>query len=204
MAEDSLRAAQDRVENNFEPRWYFVTKGGRTDTPSGSIEEIVPSIELPGRYNYASAVLRGGEAAIDITLSSAGPSITLTGSDEAWLRQTERWSNEALREHRPRWWWVHTVRGGIFAVLLGYIAYLFLLNVLPLAGVPRDAAALLGLGADWAILLCIFISATRFRASILEPGLPHAKAISIQAGLLLAGAILGVIVTRIADVLFPS
>lgn len=203
-AEDSLRAAENRMEISFQPSWYLVTKGDRVDTPSGSIEDVIPSIEVPGRYVYATAILRGGKAEIDITLSSSGPSITLTGTDEAWLRHAERWAEEAIKKYRTHWWWLLTWRGFIFTTLSGVGAYFLLLNTLPLVGAPRDVAALVGLAADWGVLLAIFTLTSRFRASIIEPETRQTKTILTQGGLLLAGAILGVIVSRITEILFPS
>jgi hypothetical protein len=203
-AQSYLLAAEERVADEFRPRWFLVTKRERRDTPSGSIDEVVPTIEVPRRYNFASATLRGGEHSIDVTLSSAGPSITLTGIDESWLRQAELWANASLRKYRSPWWWLHSVRGIVFQVLLVAGVYFALDNLLPLIGVSDAAATLVALAAEWGVVVAIFVLVTRFRAAITEPGSTRAKAFFTQAGLLLAGGVMGAIISRLGDTLFPA
>jgi len=112
--------------------------------------------------------------------------------------------HELVVRFRPRWWWLLTWRGYAAAAFTGAGAYLAVLNLLPLAGVPRDAASLVGLAVDWAIIIPALALNSRFRASIIEPGSRRSKAFFTQSGLLLAGAVLGVIATRIGEILFPS
>lgn len=203
-AQRDLRDAEERVTDEFRPRWILVTKRHRLDTPSGSIDDVGPTIEVPRRYNLAKATLRGGEHSIEVTLSPVGPAITLTGTNELWLQQTERWANETLRKHRTPWWWLFTAAGAVSVIGLVAGVFFALDNLLPLIGVPEGAATLVAIAAEWGILLVIFILMTRFRASITEPGSTRAKAFLVQGALLVAGGVMGAIISRLGDTLFPA
>lgn len=202
-AEKSLQDAASRVAERFEPRWYLATKGDRRDTPSGSIAEIAPRLTLPERYTYASVILRGGDHSIDVTLSRSGASITLSGEDQSWLTHSGRWATEVLKTHRPWWWWLVTVRGGLLSALVLGVTYIALSLLLPLTGIPADVAQLIALALEWILVLGVLITSFRFRAVLRMQGPRRAGAFLLQAALLVGGAVLGFLVSRLGDAIFP-
>ena len=203
-AEASLRGGEERLRAALAPRWYLVTKRGRTDTPEGSIEAIAPMIDVPDRYVHMSVSLRGGGTqSIDLTLTSSGPTITIRGTDKRWLQQTERWAQEVLKAHRLRWWWLMTTWGFVAALVAAAGVAVASAALLPLAGVPDKPAQLLGLGVAWCVIILMPVLVFRFQAPIVNPGPPRSRNIAVQALLLIVGGVFGVIITRLADSLVP-
>lgn len=194
LEEQQLANAEQRLDREDRPRWYLTTKLGRIDRPDGTIEDLAPDIDVPGRYDYAAVRLDAGQHSIEVTLGSSQAKIVIRGSDSAWLVTAERWAKETIKAYRPRWWWMVEWKAYVPAGLLAIAAYYSLAYGLPTIGVPLWIAFVLAMTISCGISIAFLVASTRRRTAIAEKGMPKARAFLTQAGLIVAGAVAGQVV----------
>lgn len=209
-AQRHLETYSNRTDSETSPSietritWLTRTRKLRDDSPSGTVDAVASTIDVPKEHMEAGVQLRGGrDREIRITVWRGGAEIRLSSTDQDWLRLVEPWAIQSIEKFTPRWAWIGSWKGSLaFVFTLLAVGYGTLFGVQALGAQPLTA--LLISGICQAIVLALYVTfSSRPRVIVGNLDASRLRAFATQTSLLLIGALLGVLLTRLFDVLFP-
>jgi len=190
-------------EPSLRTRWFLSHKGGRTDRPDGSIDEIGPTVTVPAKYTYASVRLGERDRYIDLTFATSAATIEISGTDEQWLGNVERWARDVLRRHRPKWWWMVTLWGRFGLILPAVAVPILARTAADALGADSAVAFWVGSVLAWIIVGTPVVLGLQSRSVIGDLERLGGRRFGKDAALILIGAVAGFLVTRLGDALWP-